>query len=327
MTMQEVGEVLRSARLGKGLTLEEVNERTKISLYVLEALEKGETERLPHPVYAKGFVKAYARLLGLDEADMLKDYLVALGPMGTLEIDPGVSELKTHGGARGRAGKIGILLVLICLLAVGGWLIFSFISQKSAPAPADIHEMTSVDRAPLSETAVPEQGTDPGFTALEEENGTVPVISQEAAAPEENPEVGSEESPAISLEAKPGATDIAEQPGDTPPPAERVTVVRENQGPGTETDADESAARENTTTEHVLVVTARRDCWLRVVANGDVKVRVLHPGERLTVAFTGVLEIKLGDAGGVDFAVDGHPYAFEARSGEVKTLQINARDL
>lgn len=54
----------------KGLSIEVVMEATKISRINVLALESGDRSALPHPVYTKGFVKSYARFLGLDSDEL-----------------------------------------------------------------------------------------------------------------------------------------------------------------------------------------------------------------------------------------------------------------
>jgi cytoskeletal protein RodZ len=61
-----VGELLRSAREGKRLTLDAVNRETKISVGVLSSLEQDDFDALGNDIYLKGFLRAYARFLGLD---------------------------------------------------------------------------------------------------------------------------------------------------------------------------------------------------------------------------------------------------------------------
>jgi cytoskeleton protein RodZ len=68
--MGSVGETLRQQRVRKHLTLEQVSRETKISGRMLEAIENEQFERLPGGVFAKSFVRQYARMLGLDEDEM-----------------------------------------------------------------------------------------------------------------------------------------------------------------------------------------------------------------------------------------------------------------
>ena len=70
MDLNEIGTALREGRERKGLSVEAVEEKTKIAPAVITALEEGNRERFPHPVYAKGFVRSYALLLGLDAVEL-----------------------------------------------------------------------------------------------------------------------------------------------------------------------------------------------------------------------------------------------------------------
>ena len=72
--MDELGHILREARETKGLTLQEVQEETRINTRYLEALESGEYDRLPTPVHVRGFLRNYARFLGLDPQPLLDRY-------------------------------------------------------------------------------------------------------------------------------------------------------------------------------------------------------------------------------------------------------------
>jgi transcriptional regulator with XRE-family HTH domain len=72
------GEKLRQQREKRGLTVEAISNTTKISPRMLLALEEERFDQLPGGVFNKGFVRAYARQLGLSEDETLADYLAAL---------------------------------------------------------------------------------------------------------------------------------------------------------------------------------------------------------------------------------------------------------
>lgn len=66
-----IGERLRSERIQKNITLEEVAKATKIRVSFLDAIEKGAYEKLPSGTYAHGFVKNYAEFLKLPTREVL----------------------------------------------------------------------------------------------------------------------------------------------------------------------------------------------------------------------------------------------------------------
>lgn len=72
--MDELGHILREARETKGLTLQEVQQSTRITSRYLDALENGDYDRLPSPVHTRGFLRNYARFLGLDPQPLLDRY-------------------------------------------------------------------------------------------------------------------------------------------------------------------------------------------------------------------------------------------------------------
>jgi len=69
--MIHIGERLQKERIKKGLTLEEVAKATKIRSSFLDSLEKGEYKKLPSSTYAYGFVRNYAKFLGLPQEETL----------------------------------------------------------------------------------------------------------------------------------------------------------------------------------------------------------------------------------------------------------------
>ncbi len=76
--METPGGFLKREREMRGIALEDVARAIKLSTKQLEALEANEYHRLPHPVYVKGFIRAYARYLGLDENDAVLRFEVYL---------------------------------------------------------------------------------------------------------------------------------------------------------------------------------------------------------------------------------------------------------
>src|ERR1051325_4452403 len=71
------GDRLRREREMRGIPLDEISESTKISRRHLEALEREHFDQLPGGVFNKGFVRAYAHFLGIDEDEAVADYSLA----------------------------------------------------------------------------------------------------------------------------------------------------------------------------------------------------------------------------------------------------------
>ncbi len=76
--MGAFGEKLRQQRERRGLSLEAISTTTKISTRMLRAIEDERFDQLPGGVFNKGFVRAYARQVGLNEEEAITAYLTAL---------------------------------------------------------------------------------------------------------------------------------------------------------------------------------------------------------------------------------------------------------
>ena len=63
---RRIGDILRQSRVDRGITLADVEQDIRINRLYIEALENARFEELPAPVYARGFMRSYARHLGLD---------------------------------------------------------------------------------------------------------------------------------------------------------------------------------------------------------------------------------------------------------------------
>jgi cytoskeletal protein RodZ len=74
----EFGDKFRTAREAKSLSLDDVSNFTKISSRMLQAIEEEHFDQLPGGVFNKGFIRAYARQLGLDDTEAVNEYLVCL---------------------------------------------------------------------------------------------------------------------------------------------------------------------------------------------------------------------------------------------------------
>lgn len=69
-----LGEKLRQAREERGISISEVAEQTRISPHYLASIENDDYRTLPGGIFNKGFVKSYAKYVGLDEQEALADY-------------------------------------------------------------------------------------------------------------------------------------------------------------------------------------------------------------------------------------------------------------
>jgi len=127
------GNWLRERREELGISLEQVEEDTRIRVRYLEALESGELETLPDPFVGRGFLRNYAAYLGLDPQDASDRYSKKVAPPApeSLKVDgptPFTTEpfrpvdLHEMPGLRApRLWAVGLAVLLIAALAVLAW--------------------------------------------------------------------------------------------------------------------------------------------------------------------------------------------------------------
>lgn len=101
--MESLGETLKRIREEESITLEEMSERTRVRTEFLVALEEDRYDIFPAATYVVGFLRAYSRVLDLNEDEVLMRYHESLGDVKTVS-----SRLwdNDSGGGRGKRHPI-----------------------------------------------------------------------------------------------------------------------------------------------------------------------------------------------------------------------------
>jgi cytoskeletal protein RodZ len=73
--MTDLGERLRTARQAKGVSLRDIEAKTKISVTALEALERNDYARLPGGIFSRAFVRAYALAVGVEPEEAVSEFV------------------------------------------------------------------------------------------------------------------------------------------------------------------------------------------------------------------------------------------------------------
>lgn len=155
--MSSFGEQIKRERELRKISLEDIAEATKISARYLRALERNDFSELPGGVFARGYVRAYAQFVGLDEEATVEAYLAELGPEEVVQRDDGLDALRNAvetrpGGTSSKDAVPGSRLVLrwvaVAVVAVGlvsvtAWGLSRYF-QKDGPASAPARETARV---------------------------------------------------------------------------------------------------------------------------------------------------------------------------------------
>lgn len=123
----DIGSQLRQAREARGLSLDALAASTRIQQRVLAALERNDLSGVPPPPYARGFVAAYAREVGLDAAVVVRDYFAQFGeqPPPAAALLPAAHPADADADARPRpwvAAVAGAFVLALVGLLVSGRL-------------------------------------------------------------------------------------------------------------------------------------------------------------------------------------------------------------
>jgi cytoskeletal protein RodZ len=121
------GERLKRTRENKKMSLDDVARATKITTRMLAALEEGRFEQLPGGIFNKGFVRAYARHLELNEEQAIRDYTAAAGSVSAdlksedaeLRAIAERKEKELAGRPRSQGVPWGIVAAFLLVLALG----------------------------------------------------------------------------------------------------------------------------------------------------------------------------------------------------------------
>ena len=321
--MTQVGETLRRERIKRNLDFEQISRELKISARFLEAIENDQYEKLPGGVFAKSFVRQYARLLGLDEEELAGQVQSQLSPVadvpqfaetskaaGLAPIQvPRVEEWETVGDRRFRwggslsAAAMVVVVMLVCS-AVYTWIQrrnnAPTVVQSTPPATAPAPPQVQPAAPPPAATPAPTEAT-PG--------ATVNASAQPPAQPVP------EASPQSTGQAAGQTTPQPSAPGLQPAPAQTAEQKPTVQQP---------AAPNPNATVHVEI-TAEEPVWVLARTDGKYSFSAtLTAGQSRNVEAVKDIVLRLGNAGGVQITLNGKPLGAVGPKGQPRTIQLTS---
>lgn len=142
--MSDLGNLLKRARIDQGITLDQLQETTKIRKTYLEAIEEGNYKILPGNFYVRAFIKSYAEAVGLDQEEVLRLYRNVIPSANLEQVEPTRRKTRAPSNAQ-KLSKFAsaTLMIAFPLLIIG--VIWYFVVQSYDPKQPDD------DTAPITE--------------------------------------------------------------------------------------------------------------------------------------------------------------------------------
>jgi len=326
--MGSFGEKMQREREMRSITLDEISESTKISARMLRALEEEEFEKLPGGIFNKGFVRAYARFLGLDEEQAVADYLGAeaeselknrehvtqdqakLSAQMSRDIHA-VDNLHTiHASADSSAepqpaqaaGFMTASIILVIVLGVGGFAWKYYGNRVFA---------TSADAAQISSTPT-SQPSQPIATTTQPQ--VLPVVETPA------PELTKADDPVKADSPKSDAPKKEEKQARL----DSTTATELEKPSATEATMEANAVNPS---NFRLDIHATERSWVQVKADGTTWEGELSPSSSKSFRASKELIVKLGNAAGVELSYNGKALPRFASDARTKTLTFTSDGL
>ena len=286
------GDKLRREREMRGITLAEMAESTKISQRWLKALEDEEFEVLPGGVFNRGFVRAYARFLGINDEQAVSDYVAASNeqqpPEEKFPLD--VEQIKKDSPPLNpRRSYVPVLLAILALVGVvGGWT--AWVKHKTGQS----HPVTHT--TPVNQPDSANQPASPPATASSIADKSS-AVTPDPSAPKGNGK-GPERKSADSEKTPAGAESSTQQ------------AVSEH-------DQDLSNS-------FSVVIKARQDSWISIVADGrPLWTGTMNAHSERSITAGKELVLRTGNAAGLEVSHNGKALGALGKENQVRTFTFN----
>ncbi len=284
--MSTFGERLRREREMRNISLDDIAATTKVGTRLLRALEDEQFDQLPGGIFNKGYVRQYAKFVGIDEEQAVTDYLQAVHEAvpdmrGNAEQNTS-SRFERVGDPssdlRGSTFPVVPVLIVLALIAgiIGGWRIY---------------RERQLDRR--SQTA--------STPAAAQSNST--VITPAGI-------------PATSAASTPQTVSGTNVNGLRQPTA------REN---AAGTTASKSTANSESGVPFELTVRPKDRAWVSIKSDGQFVVRgIIKPPDVKTIRASGQVVFFTGNAGAVEVSFNGKNVPLSGGENDERVLVFNS---
>lgn len=341
------GEILREAREAKGLSQREVADQLRLRKQIIELLEADDYSTFSTATFIKGYLRAYAKLLDLNDTELFKAYKAK----GFKEVESSqmqsFSRRKKHEENDNRLMLITYVVIIIVVALVIWWwqepdLGFSE-NTKGTQESSEVAPVNESDEADsVGEIQISNQPTEPQIRPDEDEA----VLESEVETDDTNVAVESVQEPVDEEESARGSSDNASSLEDEA----TTTVADTNESPIDNSEAEEAAPTETevasaetedsqqTPTEQSpqpeasspsLVLDFNEECWVKIDdASGETQaVGVKAAGYRMPVPGEAPFSVTLCKPEAVNVSFNGNAVDMsQFRSGRVARFTVPSEE-
>ena len=300
---------LKKVRENSGLTLKEVFEQTRVSVFNLEAIENGNFHLIPTPLYARNFIKTYADAVGVDSKPILQRYENYLQAMQIKEKEQKIEKSKDDESVVKVVGRYRIYLwifaIIIVVVAVS---LFVSIFNKHEAVVIQTSEVKKEPANPVGQLPIQVQPENVPAIAL-------PQQPDSRAAGTPPPEVLPDQATQKRLEDVRPSPDVKLKNEATTSSALPETQARKSES----VNEMKLAAGEESAT---IVIRATEETWIRIQADDQAPFQVvLKPGERISRKGER-FNMDIGNAAGVKISYNGKAFENLGKTGQVIHLRL-----
>jgi cytoskeleton protein RodZ len=280
-----LGRLLKTSREDRHIDLDAVVKETKVRRHYLEALENEEWEKLPSQVFVRGFVRSYAEFLGLDK-EMVLDHYERAVPRERYQ--PHVLQSISTQSTMWRR----IITISLLAIALIGVIIYLRGNKISIIGKAFQYLETQSVTEKYEVKSEREDGKIP------DEEATVEVLTGEA-------KIEGDQIETIS-------------PGSEEESIQDSTVALKKAAAAEEADDEKQPPPRFVLTASVIART-----WISIaVDNESAKEYLFQPGETFRWTAEQGFDILVGNAGGIEFSLNGSPIGDLGPEGKVVRLKL-----
>ncbi|AAY94184.1 helix-turn-helix domain-containing protein [Pseudomonas protegens] len=326
VTRVNPGETLRQARESNGWSLAEVAHKLNLTVSSLSNLEAGAFDKLPGHTFARGYIRAYAKLLGMDQAVLVQEFDQYTGTDSQGSSVHALGRIEEPVRVSHTILRIVSLLLLVAVVG-GGFIWWQDQSSQRGKEPVSLSpEHVEVEGADGTTQIHPIDEPEDQAVAEGQSEALDNAAQSEGQAASETPAA-----PAVSTAPAPAATaSVPAAPVHNAPAPAPVAPAAVAQAPVTPTApaaavAPGSAAATAVAGAGQVQIQFNADCWAQVIdANGKVLLSALkRKGENVDVSGKPPFAVRLGYARGAQItyngqAVDIAPFT----SGETARLKL-----